>query len=147
MAEPSSSGPQSKAVSEPAARRDLLLVSDDDNLCSELGFVAPEGFDVRCARDAREAFSAIGERVPDVCVVEIRSGSAGGFALARDMSFRAGSKDVPVVMLLERMQDRWLAEQAGAAIALEQPIDPGVLAMHVESLFATSRGAPDSQAS
>lgn len=132
---------------EPTPRRDLLLVSDDENLCSELGFAAPAGFDIRCARDAREAWRAIGERVPDVVVVEIRSGSAGGFALARDMSFRTGSSNVPVVMLLERMQDRWLAEQAGAAIALEQPIDPTAIAMHVESLFATFVDTPDVHAS
>lgn len=123
-------------MTDPTPRTDLLLVSDDEDLCSELAFAVPLDVEVRCARDAREAWDAVSTRVPDIAVVEIRSGSAGGFALAREMSYSTGSMGVPILMLLERMQDRWLAEQAGATIALEQPVAPAEIARHVEVLLA-----------
>lgn len=104
--------------------RYLLVVSDDERLGMELGFTLPPKMSLRAVADAREAWRAMAERTPDVVCVEIRSGSAGGFALARDMAHKASYRNIPILMLLEREQDRWLADQAGAAAVLVQPVSP-----------------------
>lgn len=117
-------------------RAEVLVVSDDPQLASDLDLTFPDHIEVRAVRDARSAWGAVGESAPDAVVVEIRSGNAGGFALARDMSHKAALRDVPVIMLLEREQDRWLSDQAGASETLIQPISPVDISRSVEKHLA-----------
>lgn len=66
--------------------------------------------------------------------MDIQTGSAGGFALAKEMSFDARLAKIPILMLLERDQDTWLALQAGAAAIRTKPIDSSDLARATLSL-------------
>ena len=101
----------------------VLCVSGDPLIREEASFGFPSGTEILLARDAREAMGSMKDVTPDVVVVDIQSGSAGGFSLAREMSQTARLADVPILMLLERMQDEWLARQAGAARSALKPID------------------------
>lgn len=100
----------------------VVLLSDDDHLREALLFGSPNGVEISFAKDAREAWKLMTSSVPSVLVGEIRSGSAGAVGLARDMSQHRLLKDVPILMLLERGQDEWLARQAGAHKTLVQPV-------------------------
>ena len=100
---------------EPASPLRVLVVSEDPGVLEEAEFGFPIGVEIEFANDAREAIRMIEKQVPDVLVVDIQTGSAGGFSLAKEMNQRSRSKDVPILMLLERSQDAWLANQAGAA--------------------------------
>jgi CheY-like chemotaxis protein len=62
------------------------------------------------------------EDAPDAAIVDIHTGSAGGYGLAKDMSQEPRLSKVPVLMLLERAQDTWLARQAGAALIKVKPV-------------------------
>jgi DNA-binding response OmpR family regulator len=101
----------------------LLVVSDDRKVREELLYGLPADFEVDLATDAREAWSLMSETIPWAVVVDLQTGSAGGYGLARDMSENARLAHVPVVMLLERPQDEWLAKQAGAAAFLVKPVN------------------------
>jgi len=81
------------------------------------------------AMDSRHAWKAMSETSPNVVVVDIQTGSAGGYGLARDMSMNDRLRDVPILLLLERVQDGWLARQGGATRWLTKPVEAAALAL------------------
>lgn len=113
----------------------LLVVSDDPDVSEELRFGLPGGIEVASATDAREAIARLASLTPRAVVVDLQTGSAGGFALARDMSQIARLASIPVIVLLERDADGWLADQAGAALWLKKPVDGSVLLAAVSSVL------------
>jgi len=99
-----------------------LIVTDQDAVRAALRYGLPDDIEVSFARDSREALRLLPEIAPSVVVGDLQTGSAGGYGLTRDMSANARWARVPVIMLLEREQDQWLARQAGARVALTKPV-------------------------
>lgn len=110
-----------------APTRGVLVVSDDPTLQLEARFAFPDDFDVVVVEDAREGSRELSSWTPAVVVVDLLVGSAGGFALGRDMSQDPRLANVPMLMLIDRRQDEWLARQAGAAAVRTKPIDTAEL--------------------
>jgi chemosensory pili system protein ChpA (sensor histidine kinase/response regulator) len=113
---------------------DVMVVTDDPMVRGEVEFGLPDGTVVHFARDAREAWAQLEERTPSAVVVDLHAGSAGGFALARDMSYDARFSNIPVVILLDRSHDGWLARQAGASLYRIKPVDAVELARDLREL-------------
>jgi two-component system, OmpR family, response regulator MprA len=112
------------SVSADAAPRRVLVVSGDPEILTEARSGFPLGFDVSTVGDARQAVEILGAGPPpDLLIVDLQTGSAGGFALARDLSQIPRLASIPILMLLERDQDLWLAHQAGAAAVRTKPLD------------------------
>ncbi|HEV2756587.1 MAG TPA: hypothetical protein VG318_12525 [Actinomycetota bacterium] len=107
-----------------AATRGVLVVTDDPSLGREAELAFPSDFDVVTVPDARAAWQELQVWTPAALVVDLLAGSAGGFALGSDMAQEARLRDVPMLMLLDRHQDEWLARQAGADATRTKPIDP-----------------------
>jgi DNA-binding response OmpR family regulator len=105
----------------------VLVVSDDPHLSAEFVYAFPDDVTVSFAPNAREALAAMSETIPSVVIADIRTGSAGGYGLSREMSATDRLKAVPRLMLLERAQDSWLAKQAGASKYVIKPIPPDEL--------------------
>lgn len=119
----------------------VVVVTADPLVLEELRFGLPGDVELRSARDAREAHRMLEGYVPDVVVIDIHTGSAGGFATARDMRADGRLADVPVIMLLERPQDEWLARQAGARVVRIKPVDGQQLASDIATLLRTDPAA------
>lgn len=100
----------------------ILVVSDDAALHAAMRSAAPVGVEIESTVDARSAWDVMKQWTPSGVVVDLQTGSAGGFGLCRDMGSSELLADVPVLMLLERTQDAWLARQAGAAAHRVKPI-------------------------
>jgi twitching motility two-component system response regulator PilH len=113
---------------------DVLVATGDPSVRDELEFGASADIGIHFARDAREAWARLQERAPSAVVVDLQAGSAGGFALTRDMSYDERFADIPVVMLLERDQDGWLSRQAGASLYRIKPVVAGELMRDIEEL-------------
>lgn len=88
---------------------------------------APSGVEVLSAGDAREAWRLMFDTTPSALVVDLQTGSSGGFALLRDMASEPRLERIPVMILLEREQDSWLARQAGATDFRVKPLESGRL--------------------
>ncbi|MDQ3956865.1 MAG: response regulator [Actinomycetota bacterium] len=117
-----------------APTRGVLVVTDDPALRAEAELAFPSDFDVAVCRDAREAWSDMDAWTPAVVIVDLLAGTAGGYALGRDMSQSPRLARVPILMLLDRHQDEWLARQAGASACKTKPIDAAELAATALSL-------------
>jgi CheY-like chemotaxis protein len=78
---------------------------------------------------------AIAEReFPDLVVVEVGANPYGGFGLARDLK-AVPELACPVVVILERPQDEWLARWSGADALVSRPVDPFALAQVARQLL------------
>lgn len=106
----------------------ILLASDNREVIDEVSWSFDPGTSVVVVADSREALAHMADEVPAAVVVDLQTGSAGGFDLSRDMKFDARLAQVPVIVLLDRPQDAWLAEQAGAAAHLVKPVEGARLA-------------------
>lgn len=123
-------------VPEPAGGP-ILAVSDDPDMLEDLRFGLPSGLEAVGAEDARAAARELDAGLrPIAVVVDLQTGNAGGFALARDLAANPTLSLVPIVMLIERDQDRWLANQAGARVVLREPLEPGILVDAVLSVLS-----------
>jgi chemosensory pili system protein ChpA (sensor histidine kinase/response regulator) len=113
----------------------ILVVSDDSAVCDLASSGFPSDVELRFAHDARDARRVLEQVVPSAVVVDLQTGNAGGFALARDFRLDRRLAEVPIVMLLQRPQDAWLARQAGSNLFLTRPIEPGALASQTLALI------------
>jgi len=100
----------------------VFVVSDDPHVrdVAEYGF--PTNAGVELFPDAGEAFDAMVENPPDVVVVDLQTGTEGGFSLARDIRNHSKLDKIPVLVLGERAGDAWLAKQGGATRYLLKPL-------------------------
>ncbi len=103
----------------------ILLVADDRWVQND---VASAIDDVSTAlvtvTDPREAARVAGDQRHDVIVVDMQVGSMGGVALVRELRDAMNSGDVeraPMVMLLDRKDDAFLAKRVGAAAFVGKP--------------------------
>lgn len=112
----------------------VLVVSDDPHVAdeAEFGFAADDV--VENAIDSRDALVAARRQRPSVVVVDMQTGSAGGFNLIRALRQDEKLRDVPVLALLERGQDRWLAREAGAQGIRVKPVEVNDLVAEVTAL-------------
>jgi DNA-binding response OmpR family regulator len=105
---------EKQATGPVSAEKTVLVVSDDPEVQRELQYAFPQDIDLEVIDDAIGAWDRLKEITPGLVIVSIRTGNAGGFALAREMRMVGRLEDVPVLMLLERSQDKWLAKEGGA---------------------------------
>ena len=110
----------------------ILLVSDDAHLREEAKFGFGDETDVILAEDSHDAWKVLAERIPDVVVVDLQTGSAGGYNLIREM--HEMDRDTRTLLLLDRPQDEWLGKQAGADSIRVKPLDPAELVYEVRAL-------------
>lgn len=113
----------------------VLVVSDDMRIREELEYGFSSGIAVKIVTDAREAWRLMEEQVPSAVVVDLQTGSAGGFALSKDMHDVQRLADVPILILLDRAQDEWLARQAEPTAIRVKPIEMSRLVADVQSLI------------
>ena len=110
-----------EAAAVPAGRV-VLCVSRDQSILDDARYAFPADVEASCVSDAREAWKELERLTPHAVIVDLQSGSAGGFDLARDMSQNERLEGVPILMLLQRPEDAWLARQGGADAFLVKPV-------------------------
>ena len=82
---------------------------------------------------------------PDAVVADEIASRAGAFSLAKDLR---GAQDPylgPIVILLERKHDAWLARWSGANAWFVRPVDPFELADRLVELIESDRDQQSNQ--
>jgi DNA-binding response OmpR family regulator len=131
-------------VSPDAESRDLLRISVgsiERRLGETVSFLA--------AQDGEQG-ARIGLRErPDAVVADEIASRAGAFSLARDLRGAVEPYRGPIMIVLERKHDAWLARWSGADAWLVRPVDPFELADRlvelIESYRARSAARPNEQ--
>ncbi len=117
----------------------ILVASDAPTVRTEVASIAarPE-VTVRQARSGPEVMKEVAESLPDLVVVDLQMGNMGGMAVCLELRLEESYGKighVPVLMLLDRRPDVFLARRSGAEGWVVKPLDPIRLRLAMTSLL------------
>jgi DNA-binding response OmpR family regulator len=78
-------------------------------------------------RNGRDVTGVVKARTPDIAILDLQSGSMGGMAVTMNLRLDESSgavPHIPVLMLLDREPDIFLARRSGADAWLLKPLNP-----------------------
>jgi DNA-binding response OmpR family regulator len=87
----------------------------------------------------QDVCDAVARHEPDLAILDMQIGNMGGVAVALDLRLEASAgrvPDVPIVLLLDRECDRFLAKRADVDAVVVKPLDGGVLRRTVKRVLA-----------
>jgi excisionase family DNA binding protein len=106
----------------------LVLIVDDDERLREYVRVnlEAEGYEVREAGSAEEALGALGERSPDLILLDVMMPQIDGWETLRRIQEHAGVGAIPVIMFSGKVDERTAAEAESRGVQgfIGKPFDP-----------------------
>ena len=106
----------------------LVLIVDDDERLREYVRVnlEAEGYEVREAGSGPAALEALGERSPDLILLDVMMPQVDGWETLRQIQEHTGIGAIPVIMFSGKVDEESAAEAAsrGAQAFIGKPFDP-----------------------
>ena len=106
---------------------DVLVVTDADWILDDvIAAVSGPDVTVRSVRAGVDVLPAVASKLPDLVVLDLQIGNMGGMAACLNLRLEEGSGrlgHVPVLMLLDRRPDVFLAKRSEADGWLLKPLD------------------------
>lgn len=106
----------------------ILVASDAPSVRREIASVTEgPGVEVLEASSGPEVVRMVLDEPPDLVIVDMQMGNMGGMAVCLELRLEESYLDVPhvpVLMLLDRRPDVFLARRSGAEGWLVKPLDP-----------------------
>ena len=119
---------------------DILVVSDEATVREEVkAVIAEPGTTFREITRGHEVLPAVREKLPDLAVLDLQIGKMGGMATCLELRLEEGAgrlDHVPVLMLLDRRADVFLARRSDAEGWIVKPLDPLRLARAARRVLA-----------
>jgi twitching motility two-component system response regulator PilH len=115
-----------------------VLVVDDSK--TEIMFMTDllvkNGFTVRSAENAEDAFKKLAEEKPDLILMDVVMPGQNGFQLTRAISRDPQFADVPIIMCTSKNQetDRVWGMRQGARDYITKPVDAADLMAKIKAL-------------
>jgi DNA-binding response OmpR family regulator len=108
--------------------RTIVVASDAPSVRAEVTAVVGEpGTEVIEVHRGRAVAHVVADHTPDLVVVDLQMGSMGGMAVCLELRLEesyGNLSHVPVLMLLDRRPDVFLAKRSGAEGWVVKPLDP-----------------------
>ena len=106
---------------------EVLIATDADAVFAEVeAALVDESTHVVRVRTGQEVAGVVAGSTPDLVVLDLQIGNMGGIAACLHLRHEAGADrlpDVPVLMLLDRQADVFLAKRSGADGWVVKPLD------------------------
>lgn len=119
---------------------DVVIAADSPAIFDEIRSVVEEpGTTVRWIRRGEEVREEINHRPADLVIADMQIDTMGGIAVALDLQLEsdAGRLDpCPVLLVLDRRPDVFMARRSGAEGWILKPLDPLRLRSAVSALLA-----------
>ncbi len=117
----------------------ILVASDAPTLRREIeAVISGPDVEVRAVTSGPEVVTFVAEESPDLVIVDMQMGNMGGMAVCLELRLQESYDAVdhiPVLMLLDRRPDVFLARRSGAEGWLVKPLDPLRLRRAVAALL------------
>jgi DNA-binding response OmpR family regulator len=121
----------------------ILLVADETWVVTDVAAaLADTRYSITVTSDPRSVAGATRDNTPDVVIVDLQVGSMGGMAVTRsvrDAFAVAGGQAPPVVLLLDRDADSFLAGRSGATAWVRKPFGASELRAAVDQSVAAAK--------
>ncbi len=115
-------------MAPPTTVRDILIATDSPEVRDEVRAVlSSREFTVRTVTSGPDVVAAVAERTPDLLVCDFQIGNMGGMAITLELRGEesGGRLDhVPILLLVDRRPDVFLARRSDAEGFLVKPLDP-----------------------
>lgn len=101
--------------------------------------LASPDFEVIEATRGQDVRHLVDEEEPDLVVVDLQIGNMGGMAVSLDLRLEEYDDrlyHLPILLLLDRAADKFLARRSQADAFLVKPVDSGTLRRVVKNLLA-----------
>jgi DNA-binding response OmpR family regulator len=126
----------------------ILVASDLATLRREIeAVISGPDVEVRPVTSGPEVVSFVAEESPDLVIVDMQMGNMGGMAVCLELRLQESYDaidHIPVLMLLDRRPDVFLARRSGAEGWLVKPLDPLRLRRAVTALLNDGTFADES---
>jgi DNA-binding response OmpR family regulator len=131
-------------------KAEILVVDDDPDIVDSLRIILESNhYEVRTAANGSEALRALGDRVPDLMILDVMMATdTEGFDLAYKLRENPDFKNIPILMLtgfLDKVRregpgqfEYILGEQWPAHWLLEKPVDSKKLLGKIEGILGKS---------
>jgi CheY-like chemotaxis protein len=117
----------------------ILVASDAPTLRKEIvAVISGPDVELHTATSGPEVIAFVVENSPDLVIVDMQMGNMGGMAVCLELRLQESYDAVdhtPVLMLLDRRPDVFLAKRSGAEGWLVKPLDPLRLRRATKSLL------------
>jgi two-component system, OmpR family, phosphate regulon response regulator PhoB len=116
----------------------VLIVEDETGIAELVAInLRHAGHELRQARDGSEALAAMDALLPDVVILDWMLPGESGLALLRRWRADGRTREVPVIMLTGRIEERDMLQalEAGADDYLRKPFSPAELLARVRALL------------
>lgn len=128
----------------------VLVASDSQRVreAVQTALVGP-GFSVVQAERGQDVAPFVTENPPDLVILDMQIGNMGGMATAMDLHLEASAdrcEHVPIVLLLDRPADKFLARRSEVEALIVKPFDSGTLRRVVNDVLAATERAPSPSA-
>ena len=124
----------------PPRMPEIIVVSDSANVREAVIAAIPDpAIKVRELTQGRQVLPAVRESTPDLIVLDQQIGRMGGMATCLDLRLEEGAgrlPHVPVLQLLDRRADVFLARRSNAEGWVIKPLDPLRLGRAIKTLLA-----------
>ncbi len=131
-----------------ATKNEILVVDDDRDILDSLRVILEgNGYEVRTAKNSREALTALQEKKPDLMLLDIMMATeTEGFNLAYELQKKPEYENLPIVILtsfLGKVREEGpekfqhiLGEQWPAKWLFEKPVDTKKLLAKIEGILS-----------
>lgn len=120
----------------------ILVVEDEDDIATLLQYnLEKEGYRVALAADGEEALLQVGERAPDLVVLDWMLPRVSGIEVCRRLRSRAETRNLPIVMLTARSEetDRIRGLDTGADDYVIKPFSMSELTARIRAVLRRIR--------
>jgi DNA-binding response OmpR family regulator len=118
----------------------ILIAADTQSVFDEVRSVVEEpGTTVRWVRSGEAVREEMNQRPADLVIADMQIGNMGGIAVTMDLELEADAGRLehrPVLLLLDRRPDVFMARRSGAQGWVLKPLDPIRLRSAVSALLA-----------
>ncbi len=126
----------------------ILVASDLPTLRKEIeAVISGPDVEVRTVTSGPGVVAFVAEESPDLVILDMQIGNMGGMAICLELRLEESYDaidHIPVLMLLDRRPDVFLARRSGAEGWLVKPLDPLRLRRAVNALLDDGTFADDS---
>jgi two-component system, OmpR family, phosphate regulon response regulator PhoB len=126
----------------------ILVVEDEQPIRDLIAFgLRRAGCDVSLAEHSRAALASVGDRRPDLILVDWMLPDTSGLELVRQLRRDANTRDIPIVMLTARAEesDKVAGLESGADDYVTKPFSARELVARIQAVLRRSAPAGESE--